>query len=252
MTSLNNIFQRPTKVKGVGYVYPVTMKRYDKFINCANIITVSYEHFNTKVVAEALGVEEESIKLLDLLFIAAAQSNTFNETVRQLEILFSLVFRRPIKCVDFDDGFIFYNQRKKIVIDKHNYDEIRSVIMMQNVLFEPKVFKNQIVAEWAEAVLKERAKNAVEVSMEDKLTTIAHLSGKHYHELMNYTIYQIEAEFARIEKDKLYHTNVAFKCAGANEVSINHYAEKTNIYRNPYDELFKDKSKLNTLNNVIK
>jgi hypothetical protein len=249
---LTNIFNKPKMLPSIGQVYPVLMKDYDDFMECSNVLSLSYQHFDIREVAKLLESDEGEIKLLDLVILAARESNTFDETMETLNQVFSIVLKQKI-VHDFGEfGIYFRDEKNNYLIDRFNYDEVRSTIMHQNIIFEPKIFKDKLVAQWAEMALKQRAKNSVDISIEDMLTTISVVSGKHYWDLENYSIYQIKQEFARIGKDKTYHTNVAFKCAGAESVDIEHYAENTEIYKSPFDDLFKKKNQNSGLNKAMK
>lgn len=124
--------------------------------------------------------------------------------------------------------------------------------MKQNLLHEPKVFKNKLVQEWAEKTLKARQKNGVKYGIEDVITTVKNYSGITYQEVMEQTIYQVYADFQRINKLKDYDVAVSFKCAGAEKIKIPYFAEELNMFKNPYDDLFVDKSKLKNTNQVFK
>lgn len=250
--SLKNIFNEKIFIKGIGHIYPVTMENYDEFMENSNVLSYSYQHFDTKEIAKQFQIEETDLKLLDLVALAAKQSDTYEETFKGLSIMFSIVLQRKISHRLGKYGVEFVDEEFKVAVNRDNYDLIRSIIMKQNIMFEAKAFKNPIVAEWAEAVLNERSKNAIDIGIEDMITTISIISGKHYWDLKKYSIYQVKADFARITKDKNYHTGLAARLAGNSDVEIGHYAENPELYRHPYDDIFKSKSKLNKLDEVMK
>jgi hypothetical protein len=241
MSSLDSILSRPKFVESVGYIHPVIIKDYDKFMENANVISYTYNHFNLDELSNYFGQSKEDIKLLDLINIVSRQTQTFEQTFNNLSVVFSTVLRKKVNYEVSDLGVYFYNDNT--LIDRNNYDEIRAIIMKQNLIFTPKVFDHPLVQDWANKVLEARAKEAVDIRVEDMLSTISIVSGKHYWDLENYTIYQIKADFARIGKDKAYHTNVAFKCAGADKIDISHYAENAGLDKNPFDDIFIDSKK---------
>lgn len=246
MSTLSHIFQKPKAVESIGEVYPVLMKDYDKFMDKVNVILLNYAHFNVDDIAKALGIQKEEIKLLDLVILTAIQSDTTELTYNNMCDIFSIVLRKNILYKIIDDSFLFfYSEESNGIIDRNNYDEIRKVIMEQNLLFEPKVYKSAITQQWAEKVLKARAKNSVNITTEDMITTVAVLSGKHYWDLENYSYYQLKAEFDRISKIKDYDTTaIMLGNPYATDIKLGHYAENMNMFKNPYDDVFKEKSEM--------
>jgi hypothetical protein len=249
MSSLDNILSRPKFVESVGYIYPVIIKDYDEFMENANVISYTYDHFDLDELSNVFEQPKENIKLLDLITIVSRQTGTFEQTFNNLKTVFSIVLRSDVNFAVRENGVVFYNDNS--YIDRSNYDEIRKIIMGQNLIFSPKIYKSAIVQEWANKVIAARAESAVDIRLEDMLSTISIVTGKHYWDLEKYSYYQIKTEFARIGKDKAYHTNVAYQCAGAEKVSIEHYAENAGIDMNPYDDIFVDSKKNSKLDKAM-
>lgn len=233
------IFGLPENVEGIGDIYPIQMKHYDDFMNSANIICLSYEHFNVEEIKNQFGVEE--IKLMDLILLAASQSLQEHLSFLNLVKVFSYILR---KDVFFNKGKGTFETDDGKKIDRDNYEKLREVIMNQNILFSPKIYKNKKLQEWAEKVLKARAKNALDSTIEDMISTIAVISSKDYKTLEDYTIYQIRQEFNRIMKIEAYRNAISFRIAGDDKAKIEHYAEKMDMFKNPYDDVFKEKNSM--------
>lgn len=168
--------------------------------------------------------------------------------------VFNIVSRTDsFRFVIGDDTYGFINAHNQIV-NSINYELIRDTILNQNILFEPKIYKNPAVAKWATKVLEARGKNAPKITLEDKISTVSVMSGKHYWDLAEYTIYQLNYDFNRILKIKDYESQslvLGNPYVDMSKVKINHFAESINLYENPYDTAFKDKGKLNKLNMAI-
>lgn len=236
--SLDNIFGRPTYVEDVGYIYPIRLKDWDAFEEHLDILVLSKNHID-------VGLD---IPLLDrLLFLG-------EETILSLCQVFNLVTRTDsFKFKTFEDEYYFINNKNQVV-NNFNYDKLRKVVLYQNIIFEPKIYKSKIVQEWAKKALKQRQKNAPNVTLEDMITTVAALSGKDYDVLENYTIYQLKSEFNRWCKIKNYDTTVlSFANANVDPKSVNpeYFAEYLDLYKNPYDDLFKNKDEMQ-IGKVIK
>lgn len=240
--SLNHIFGKPTYIDSVGNIYPVRMKDWDKFEENVRPLLLTKKHFQI----------EENIPLLDLIVSLGFQEYT---VINNLESIFKIVLRTENVVFVFDEQRYAFIINEKSVIHNRNYDEVRKVIMEQNLLFEPKVYKSKMMQEWAEKVLEARKKNAPNITLEEKINTIAAFNGKHYWDLEEYTIYQIEAEFARISAIKHYDTTshlFARDYVNPADIKLDHFAEKIDLFKNPYDDLFKSKDKLKNINKVLK
>jgi hypothetical protein len=238
--SLANIFQKPIKLEGVGFVHPVKLKDWDEFESNLSPIMLTKNHF---------GITDE-YSLLDILVLGLNDENL----IKSLCNIFDIVLQSDSFTIAVsEDNYFFFNENEQ-VINSSNYDELRKIILHQNILFEPKIYKNPAMQKWAEKVLKARSKNAPNVTLEDKLSTVSVYTGKHYWDLEEYTIYQLQYDFTRICKIKDYDSQsimFANPYADMSKVKMEHFAENIDMYENPYDGVFKEKSSLVKLNNAI-
>lgn len=238
--SLKYIFAQPEYIEGIGNVYPVQLKDYDKFQECSNLLYISKNNFL-----------ECDIPLLGLIFMSAEQLG-FNEQdlVSTFEKLFSLVLKKPVKSQSNEEMFWFEIDESNN-ISFYNYDVIRSVIMKQNLMFEPKIYKDKLVQEWANKVLESRTKNSVKITIEDFITTVKNYDGLTYEQIEEQTIYQLYADFYRIGKMKEFEKSCLFATVSTEPISIEHFAKNLDMWKSPYDDLFVDSSKLNKLNTTV-
>lgn len=251
MSNLSHIFQKPIVVDSVGEIYPVLLKNYDEFIEKANVLVFNYGHFNLDEIAKMFNTYKENIKLLDLIVLAAKQTNAEEQTYQNLQDIFSIVLRKKIKYNITDNG-LFFNSDDKYLIDRFNYDEIRKVVMEQNLIFEQKVFKNKLTAKWAEKVLNARAKNTINMTIEDMVTTVSVYTGKNYSDLEYYSYYQLKADFNRIMKIKNYETmSIAMANPYAGNIKLDHFAENIEMFKNPYDDIFVSDNKLSDIKSAL-
>ena len=240
--SLKYIFGKPSFIDGVGNIYPVRMKDWDEFEENIRPLLLTKKHFQI----------EEDVPLLDLIVAVGFQEYII---INNLENIFKIVLRTENVAFVFDEQRYAFIINEESAIHSRNYDEVRKIIMHQNLLFEPKVYKSKVMQEWAEKVLEARRKNAPNITLEEKITTIAAFNGKHYWDLEEYTIYQIEAEFARICAFKNYDTSshlFARDYVNPADIKLDHFAEKIDLFKNPYDDLFKSKDKLKNINKALK
>jgi hypothetical protein len=237
--SLSNIFQKPIELNGLGFVYPVKLINWDEFEENISPIMLSKNHLQT----------EYDVPLLDRVVLGLKDERIINSLCKTFNIVLN---SNSFKIIVGNQSYMFMNENDQI-IDSTNYDELRKIILRQNILFEPKVYKTQALQQWAEKVLKARGKNSPNVTIEDMLSTISVMAGKHYWDLEQYTIYQLRYDFNRICKIKNYETqSLAFAnpYADLSNFKLEHFAENVDMYENPYDSVFKE-NKLTKLNSAI-
>ncbi|MGG1664531.1 hypothetical protein [Brevibacillus sp. NRS-1366] len=234
--SLNNILAKPQYVDGVGDIHPIKLVDYDHFQKCSYPLYYSIAHFK--------GYEQ--YPLLDLILEGTGDRNI----ILNLESLFSLALRRDVSFVSNDSQYGFLIDEDH-AISNLNYDQVRLIIMKQNIVFEQKVYDNPLVQQWAEKVMKAKSKNAAKIGVEEMLSTVSVFKGVSYDILAEQTYYQLYADFQRINKFKSYDTSIQMACAGAKDINIENFAEEVNMYENPYDNLFVSSGKLNDLNKAM-
>ena len=245
LNSLKHIFAQPEHIEGIGDIYPIKLKDYDKFQECSNLLYISKKHF-----------QECDIPLLGLIFMSAEQLGIKEEDlILSFEKLFSLVLRKTISLHSNNENFWFQDKiesemKYNTIINFFNYDELRTIIMKQNLIFEPKVYKDPLVQEWANKVLESRSKNSVKITIEDFITTVKNFGGLTYEQLMEQTIYQLYADFYRIGKFKQFEQTSLFATVSMEKISIEHFAQSLDMWKSPYDNLFVDSSKLDKFKGI--
>jgi len=264
--SLKHIFAQPEYIKGIGNIYPIILRDYDKFQECSSILQISKKHFT-----------ESELPLLSLIFLSMNELEfKEKELIKSFEKLFSLVLRKTVKLNANDDIFQFEIMSKRVnkknnnydlkdsddkdniiksskvanKIDFSNYDTLREIIMKQNLIFEPKIYKDPLVQEWANKVLESRAKNSAKISIEDFITTVKNYDGLTYKQIMEQSIYQTYADFYRIGKIMQFEQSSLFATVSSEPIGIQHFAENVDIWKSPYDDLFVDSSKLDKFKGI--
>src|SRR3972149_6816608 len=157
----------------------------------------------------------------------------------------------PVRLKDYDK---FIEASHLLHISKNHFEETEYPLLLlvlmsaqQLNLTEDELIK-KLVQEWANKVLESRSRNSTKISIEDIITTVSVYKGKDYSELLNYTIYQIYADFYRIRKMKKYDTDTLFATVSSEKFTIEDFAEEINMFKSPYDDLFVSSDKLNKLN----
>lgn len=240
METVKYILALPDYIDNVGYIYPIRLKDYDLFSQCT--IPLYYSKFD-------FDEEIQHYPLLDLIVTSGLQNPNI---IHSLQTLFSLATRKKVTFALKEDSLDDYSF---VIDDEHsitrdNYDVVRQTLMKQNLIFEQKKFKNKIVAEWAEKVIKARAKNGIKMTIEDMISTVSIYKGASYDDLAEQTLYQLNADFQRLNKFKSYDTSISLaSVAGVDK--LEHFASELNLFKNPYDDLFVSKDKLNKLDSAM-
>ena len=236
--SIDDILGLPKKHDDVKHIYPVKLHNSDEFYSCYHFLMLSIKHFG-------FDDEDESIKdigLLRLLTLYYIKEYKVDEKIKEqfdkMAKLFSIVLHDDMNYIVHDNSLVFFNKNQDKIINNNNYEEIRKIIMEQNLLFEEKIYKDPLVQKWARKALEAKQKGN-NITDETMVTIISVISGKSYEEIANMTLYQYKAEFYRIMAIMNYETSVIFATVAGSEGQMPHYTDDTDFNKNPYDGLFK-------------
>jgi hypothetical protein len=239
------IFAKPDYIEGIGNIHPIKLKDHDEFLECSSFLYFSKNHF-----AE----DYRELPLLQLILFGLGK-----EIVEQLIVtmgkMFALTLCKKVNFFMIDkDTYGFVSEDQSCMINADNYEELRQLTMRQNLMFEQKVYKDKIVQNMMNKVFEQRAKNSIKMEFEDMISTVSVFTGKHYWDLSEYTIYQLKSDFDRISKFKKYDTGIAVSCVSSEPVNVEYFAERVDLFKNPYDldNFTKEKDKLNKLNEATK
>jgi hypothetical protein len=227
MADLFYILGQPDDVDGKE-IYPIRVKEWDKFERHANVLLYSKSHF------ENAG----DTPLLYLLIFALRDEDIINSLMEVLKLSFRA---SQIDIMQGSDSMHFLIDGE-FQVNAQNYDDIRMSIMKQNLMFEPKVYKDPIMQKWAERALAARNQGGVDITMEDMITTVSIFGGQNPNDMPNYSVYQLKALFSRVAKINEYQSQSAAMSnpyADLSKIQLVHFAEKVDMFKSPYDDLFK-------------
>ncbi|MEM4995016.1 hypothetical protein WKH56_20840 [Priestia sp. SB1] len=246
MDELNNIFGKPTFINGIGNVYPIMLTDWTKFSFCSPTFLFRLEHFNNRA---------DNMTLFDCLMRECENDERFYLKFRTA---IHMVLRTDDITVGQVDGEYRFVYGEEYEINRDNYDELRKVVMEQNLMIEPKIYKNKLMQKWAEMALKARSSKGIEMTFEDKITTLACWDGKKPTYYKDYTYYQFEAMFQRMCQFKNFDSQSIMMAnpyaAESVSKSMEHFAQSINLRKDPYDDVFvkEDNSKLGRIKNSLK
>lgn len=245
---LENILGLPIFVDGVGEIYPVKVKDYTKLMDNITYLMIPKSYFYQ--IAENKELVNE-FYLLDLVVQTMQASGTLNDFINNCIEVFKLVTHSEVVYMpsktrhEFGEFWILKGNSEedgKRKIDKYNYDEIRGLILSQNVIHEKKFRKTVAAQKIADRVMAVRQKNSIKITIEDVITTVGVVKGLTYDQILNQTLYQLYADYKRIEKMKEYDKLIQYQCVGEKiDLKNNYFAGFIDMNVNPWDDVFKRK-----------
>lgn len=236
MLGLNDVLGQPKEVENLGKVYPVTLDKYEDFMTHAQILQYTKKHFHADLQEFTL------FELAVSQLISAGALDSFKY------MLFLVT----------DKEWHFYNAQNEqymfisddSVLNNKNFDEFRDVVMKQNLMYEDRVFKSPMLKRWADKVLDARSKNGADVTLEDIVGVVHIFTGVPYHEIAQYTLYQLKYTFQRVIKLEAHRASVTL-LPHREDGKVEPFVDKVELYKHPYDDVFVEKSKLDGLNKAI-
>lgn len=261
------LLDEPCYILGCGDIYPVRVKDKNKLYKYIDYITVSIQHMGGTN-------DEDLLKLLinthilknddyseEILQNTEALQFYFYKSISDLEELFSIVTRKTVKFDEQESNnqgvFIFTSEDKTVFITDSNFNDVRKVILKQNLLHEPKIYKNEITQKWAEKALKARKKNNPSTEFYDVLNIVSCENNVPYSVIKNeMSIFQVYADYFRLCNSKQYDRATLFKSAYKfDEKSIPNISFNDGVieqlFKSPYEGLFVDGNSLG-VNKILK
>ncbi|MBX0320195.1 hypothetical protein [Shouchella clausii] len=256
MSSLRNIFGKPTFVQGAGDIYPITLKHYDEFMDLAHIIMLKKSQFPFKESDLAPYIDNPSaLTTLDYIALNAVFEQS-DELLVGLKRIFELVTRDRVdfKLSDTFNQFsvaYFIGEANSNIIHSKNYEKVRKTILEQNLISEPKEYANPLVAEWAAKAAEAKAANSkINIDIESMISSLQIAMGQEAIFFENFTIYQLYSAFARLGKFKEFDTELHL-IGHSDKIGQVHFAEVTELMSDPSKEAFVDSSAINNLSKQL-
>lgn len=249
------LFDIPCPVMNCGDVYPIKVKDYKRFNKYTKYISFGAKH---------LGVKEDSDLLKGLIGLVLRDMNgdidikTHQELVysnlykifEELEELFSLVTRKQIKMnKEVETNYVFTSSDNSVVISDYNFNEVRKVILKQNLLHEPKIYEHELTRKWAEKVKKARLKKNPPTPFSEIINIVRSELKIPYKEIQELNILQLYVDYSRICNTKHADTITLFKTVTSDPKKLPNIEFSDGVieklYANPDETLFKENTKLN-------
>ena len=229
---------------------PVRLMDWEKFI------PVAYEMFrlNNELLRKRLKLDE-SVLLYDYMIdymIKMAEERFGQEGAFALVLIssvFSLCYRLPVEPMmqkkDGEISIVFkIGDNENDLITRHNYEEIRTVIMEQNLIFEPIIAPNKKSQDAIDKAIER--KKSTGGNVETNIESMIILVSKSRPVTEDYTYYQLQADYEMVLRLEQSRAIPTYRAVGA-DIDPIELGAILSIHEDPYsfEKMFKknDRSK---------
>lgn len=260
----NSYFGFHEVVGGIGNIYPILVPNYKRFLELFN----KYMLYSLKSLYNMGKIESiENMTLFNFITASCViteryiedqilianndeevnnkikQLNKFGYKITEVEELLSIITRKTIKYDSSSDVFIIIGDIEGNQINKDNFDKLRDIVMLQNVIYEPLIFKSKLAQKEFEKELKRREKDSKPV---DFLSMLILVDMNTNGDVNTYTYYKLAACYEVLNKKIIGDYIQRIRAQGVDQPLIN-LGEELNINSNPYDKSnFFKSHKMNT------
>ena len=214
----------------------VRLLEWDVFISIAyEPLRISYDFLRKRLKLD------ESVKLYDYVLESMMQRTEQSGMGKEFGIvllskMFSIAYRLPVEPMaqkkDGKVGIVFrINENDEDLITRDNYDEIREMIMEQNLIFNPLVAPNQKSQDIIDRAIERKKKIGSDV--ETNIESMIVLVSKSRKITEDYTYYQLQADYEmelRLEQSRAI---PVYRAVGADIKDIP-LGEVLSMHEDPY------------------
>ena len=228
-TTNDLFFDKPCEVMGVP-LYPIKVKDYEEYLTYATYLIFSKKH---------LGIEKiKELDLLNVLIVQMAKAKDSEQTVL-LEVcrLFSMLTHRNITWrISFENGYEFIDDEQTLIINKDNFNRIRTTVLKMTLLKEPKIFERETDKKWYEKALKAREKNNPNLELGEIVLVVSQDMKYTIEQVLDMNIFQLYSYYTRIGQIYECETTRLFATV-SDKVKMSPFAKKI------FEDLYKDHDK---------
>lgn len=185
---LSNYLGQPYSQIGIGEIYPIKIKDFEMF----SILSSKYLIIGKETIKNRFN---KDIPFLLDFYLIEEEDKSFSDIIK----LFELTLQKEVTFIKKEDGdYAFRVLDSSNEINKYNFELYREIVMSQNLQFEPYTFEDDMLQEWLELAREARARRSGDIDIESMCQLISICKGINPNELLEYTYYQLIAEYNRI------------------------------------------------------
>lgn len=246
-------FGQPEFLDGIGDIYPVLVVEYKRFFELFN----KYMLYSLQSLSDMGKVKDtKNINLFNFIICSCYITSEYinrqmvtdkednNENVKidnikrygfkleEVEELLKIVIKKDVRYDSDLNKFIIIGDINGNEINENNFDELREMIMVQNVIYEPLTFKSNLAQKEFEKELKKREKKSQPV---DFLSMVILVDMNINGDVNTYSYYKLAACYEILNKKIIGDYIQRIRAQGVDEPLIN-LGEELNINSNPYNK----------------
>lgn len=220
-------------------LFPISVLDWEEFSEVGSkYLLYGYNFINYRLKPQ------KKMKLFELVISIIAtevleKQDTDCKAIKNFERMFELVTKRKSTLEMDDRGHWGVVIEDTGVVNQHNYDAIREVIMRQNLMFEPLIVEDEYTQKLIDKAVKVRNKSGGEFDFQSMLVYVCNKKQILPSQMKDYTYYQLRCDnemFQRIDFNESIHP---YRAQGAKVDNINTYkALETLSNPNAWDKFF--------------
>lgn len=234
---IKDYLNHPHLIEGVGSLHPISILDWEEFQELAQrFLLYSYDYLNYR-----LNLPE--LPMFDFLIAYCLQADDGDarvQNLKDLQRLFELVFKEPVHSVmnpQTQEWVFQIGETGKLT--RESFDEVKSVIMRQNLLYEPLIVQDENAQQFINEHLERLSRTGESIPLETMLAYVSHAKGISPEQFQTYTYYQLRVDFEIAQKmeNNLYIHMYRTQGASAEPLSL---SGELSVHENPYsiDRIF--------------
>lgn len=226
----------PEQIERAGAVYPIPIIHWEEFSRIArHFLFYSYDFLKYRCKLES------DIKLFDFLFALILQNEEEEVRVKLLsdfQKMIGLTFRRATRSM-FNPNtgeWVFQILEGEEVIgtlDRDNFDDYKTAVMRQNLLFEPLIVESEITQQIIDDAIERMSRKGTPPDLEAMIIAVSVAKGMRPSDFQSYTYYQLRADYEISQRKELNGYIHLYRSQGAKTDPID-LLSKLEIHENPY------------------
>ncbi|PAD70726.1 hypothetical protein CHH83_02665 [Bacillus sp. 7586-K] len=162
------------------------------------------------------------------------KNNELDDFINELKKyeLFDIVTQLPEFVEPYTNIFIkvFNNEDILPLINKDNFNDIRTTILLMNCQKEDKINPNPEIQKALERSRRVKNQENGNIAFSDIVTSIVGFNGLTYDNINNMTIYQLYMTYYRIAQIKGYDTSTLFATVSTEKINIESWSKHIDLF----------------------
>lgn len=210
------MYDLPCEINKCGKIYPIKVRDYIKFLKGYGVYFTYNPKYLKAIVPDEIA-KGSLQKTIVLGYTIKTNSKSHfekqkdneeicNEIVNELTEAFEIITRTKITLDQHTGEF----KGKNVVINDKNFDFVKKVVAMSNLIYQPNYYED---LEFAEIMNRAReAHNRGSISFEEMIAYVKNASKLTYEEIMNENVFQMNCDYRCNVAFEDYRTAMNFRC----------------------------------------